>query len=230
MPKGIGSSNLPLSAMDVKDSLMVLKRDKRFAPLIKKHGHPDLKRGKNPFQALVRSIIHQQVSGAAAETIHARFLALFPRGKFPTPEAVRAMPLSKMRAAGLSGQKTSYIKDLAEKFADGTIRHRSLHKMESADIVEHLTQVKGIGVWTVHMFLIFTLNRPDVLPTGDLGIRKGFQALYKLKSLPDHAQMEHLARPWRPHASVASWYLWRVANELKIKVQPPKPSLSRRRK
>ena len=214
----------------MQKSVDALKRDKRFAPLIKKHGAPDLKRGKNPFQALVRSIIHQQVSGAAAETIHARFLALFPRDKFPTPEAVRAMPLAKMRAAGLSGQKASYIKDLAEKFADGTIRHRSLHKMETADLVLHLTQVKGIGVWTVHMFLIFTLNRPDVLPTGDLGIRKGFQALYKLKSLPDHAQMEHLARPWRPHASVASWYLWRVANELKIKVQPPKPSLSRRRK
>src|SRR3989344_2902169 len=113
MPNGIGSSNLPLSAMDVKDSLMVLKRDKRFAPLIKKHGAPDLKRpstglrasGKNPFHALVRSIIHQQVSGAAAETIHARFLALFPQGKFPTPDAVRAIPLEKIRAAGLSGQK-----------------------------------------------------------------------------------------------------------------------------
>ena len=212
------------------ESLSILGRDKRFAPLIKKHGVPDLKRGKNPFAALVRSIIHQQVSGAAAETIHARFLALFPRGKFPTPEAVHAMPLQKMRAAGLSGQKASYIKDLAEKFANGTIRHGSLHKMETADLVVHLTQVKGIGVWTVHMFLIFTLNRPDVLPTGDLGIRKGFQALYKLKSLPDHAQMERLARTWRPHASVASWYLWRVANELKVKVRPPQPSRSRRRK
>jgi len=219
----MGTSNL-------SHSVRMLERDKRFAPLIKKHGLPDLVRGKNPFQALVRSIIHQQVSGAAAETIHARFLALFPRSKFPTPEMVTAIPIERMRAAGLSGRKASYIKDLAEKFTDGTIRHRSLHKMESADIVEHLTQVKGIGVWTVHMFLIFTLNRPDVLPTGDLGIRKGFQALYKLKSLPDHAQMERLARPWRPHAAVASWYLWRVANELKIKVRPPKPSLSRRRK
>ena len=219
----MGTSNL-------SHSVRMLERDKRFAPLIKKHGLPDLVRGKNPFQALVRSIIHQQVSGAAAETIHARFLALFPRSKFPTPEMVTAIPIERMRAAGLSGRKASYIKDLAEKFTDGTIRHRSLHKMESADIVEHLTQGKGIGVWTVHMFLIFTLNRPDVLPTGDLGIRKGFRALYKLKSLPDHAQMERLARPWRPHAAVASWYLWRVANELKIKVRPPKPSLSRRRK
>ncbi|MEK7156896.1 MAG: DNA-3-methyladenine glycosylase [Patescibacteria group bacterium] len=209
-------------------SIAALKRDKRFAPLIKEHGLPDLKRGKNPFHALVRSIIHQQVSGAAAETIHARFLAVFPRGKFPTPEAVRAMSLTKMREAGLSGQKASYIKDLAEKFADGTIKHRSLHKMETEDLVGHLTQVKGIGVWTVHMFLIFTLNRPDVLPTGDLGIRKGFQALYKLKDLPDHAQMERLARHWRPHASAASWYLWRVANGLKLKVQPSQLSKSRR--
>ena len=226
---------------DFSESIAALQRDKRFAPLIKKHGVPDLKRGKNPFQALVRSIIHQQVSGAAAETIHARFLALFPAGKFPTPKAVRALPLAKMRAAGLSGQKASYIKDLAEKFADGTIRHRTLDSMETSALVEHLTRVKGIGVWTVHMFLIFTLNRPDVLPTGDLGIRKGFQSLYKLKELPDHAQMEKLARAWRPHASVASWYLWRVANsarpkprakegELKTKVRPAQPSQSRRRK
>src|SRR3989338_7886705 len=216
------------------ESIAVLKRDKRFAPLIKRHVAPDLKRGKNPFSALVRSIIHQQVSGAAAETIHARFLALFPKtppaGGFPTPEAVRAMPLSKMRAAGLSGQKVSYIKDLAEKFADGTIKHRTLDSMETSALVEHLTQVKGIGVWTVHMFLIFTLNRPDVLPTGDLGIRKGFQSLYKLKDLPSHEQMEKLARHWRPHASVASWYLWRVANELKVKVRPSQPSQSRPRK
>lgn len=212
------------------ESVAVLKDDKRFAPLIKKYGLPDLVRGKNPFQALVRSIIHQQVSGAAAETIHARFLALFPRSTFPTPEAVRAMPLTKMRAAGLSGQKASYIKDLAEKFTDGTIKHRSLHKMETADLVVHLTQVKGIGVWTVHMFLIFTLNRPDVLPTGDLGIRKGFQSLYKLKDLPDHAQMEHLARHWRPHASVASWYLWRVANESKVTTRRPMLFQSRPKK
>ena len=137
--------------------------------------------------------------------------------RFPSPEMVCAMPLGRMRTAGLSGQKASYIKDLAEKFTDGTIKHRSLHKMESADIVEHLTQVKGIGVWTVHMFLIFTLNRPDVLPTGDLGIRKGFQILYKLRDLPDHAQMEQLAKGWRAHASTASWYLWRVADGAKLR-------------
>src|SRR3989344_82633 len=121
-------------------SIRSLRRDKRFASLIKKHGPPDLTRGKDHFQALMRSIIHQQVSGAAANTIHARFLALFPKGRSPTPEMVRTIPLEKMRAAGLSGQKASYIKDLAEKFSDGTIKHRVLHKMESADIVGHLTR------------------------------------------------------------------------------------------
>jgi len=212
---------------DLAESIIALRRDKRFARLIKKHGPPDLTRGKDYFQALVRSIIHQQVSGAAANTIHARFLALFPKGKSPTPEMVRAIPLEKMRAAGLSGQKASYIKDLAEKFSDGTIKHRVLHKMESADIVEHLTQVKGIGVWSVHMFLIFTLNRPDVLPTGDLGIRKGFQILYKLKGLPSHEEMERLARTWRAHASLASWYFWRVADEAKTKAKIKPPAVSR---
>src|SRR3989344_516640 len=126
---------------NLSDSLRALRRDKRFAPLIKKHGIPDLKRGKNPFQALVRSIIHQQVSGAAAETIHARFVGLFQptddvrptrsNMRFPSPEIACAMPLEKMRAAGLSGQKASYIKDLAEKFCDGTIRHRALRRMQS---------------------------------------------------------------------------------------------------
>jgi DNA-3-methyladenine glycosylase II len=202
---------------DIEASLAALKRDRRFAPLIKKYGVPDLKRKGKPFQALVRAIVGQQVSGAAARTIYGRLMALFPGGTFPTPEMVRKIPLQKMRAAGLSGQKASYIKDLAEKFSDGTIRHRSLHRMTSDELVEHLVQVKGIGVWSVHMFLIFTLNRPDVLPTGDLGIRKGFQSVYGLKKLPDHAQMERLARAWRPYASVASWYLWRAADEAKGK-------------
>ena len=203
---------------DIHTSLLALKKDKVFAPLIKKYGPPELKRGGNPFQALVRSIVYQQLSGKAAATILARFIALFPKvpkGKFPTPEAITAMSTAKMRAAGLSGQKVSYIKDLALKFSDGTIKRYSLHRMATVELIEHLIQVKGIGVWTVHMFLIFTLNRPDVLPTGDLGIRKGFQVLYQLKSLPDHKKMELLARDWREHATVASWYLWRLADEKK---------------
>lgn len=198
-------------------SIKALKRDPRFARLIKTHGMPRLSRGNppagGPFRALVRSIVYQQVSGKAAASILKRFIGLFERKKFPTPKDVRAIPLRKLRAAGLSAQKASYIKDLAEKFLDGTIKHRSLHKMETADIIEHLTQVKGVGVWTAHMFLIFTLNRPDVLPVGDLGIRKGFQIVYGLKTLPDEKKMEKLARPWRKHASAASWYLWRAADK-----------------
>lgn len=216
-------------------SVVHLRRDPRFATLIKKHGTPDLKRKGKPFQALCRAIIYQQVSGKAAASILKKFTSLFSslapqkhshilknmrvskKRRFPTPEEVRRMPIAKLRSAGLSAQKASYIHDLAEKFSDGTIRHRSLHRMSSEDLVEHLTQVKGIGVWSVHMFLIFTLNRPDVLPTGDLGIQKGFQIVYKLRALPSHAQMERLARPWREHASIASWYLWRAADEAKEK-------------
>lgn len=169
----------------------------------------------NVFRALCRSIIYQQVSGKAAASILKKFITLFPGKKFPKPEEVVAMPIEKLRTAGLSGQKASYIKDLAEKFANRTIKHRTLHNMTNEEIIAHLTQVRGVGVWTVHMFLIFTLNRPDVLPTGDLGVRKGFQIVYKLRSLPSPAHMERLAKPWREHASVASWYLWRVADDTK---------------
>lgn len=202
-------------------SLKIVGRDKYLAPLLRKHGPPDFvwpnaRRG-SVFRSLVRAIIYQQVSGKAAASILARFIALFAPARFPTPEDVRRMPSRRMRGAGLSSQKASYIKDLAEKFSDGTIRHRTLHRMRSDEIIEHLTQVKGIGTWTVHMFLIFTLRRPDVLPTGDLGIRKGFQMVYRLKSLPDHGEMERLATRWRAHASTASWYLWRAADEARPK-------------
>jgi DNA-3-methyladenine glycosylase II len=204
-----------MMAPNFRESIQALKRDKRFARLIKKHGMPDLKRGSNIFRALVRSIVHQQLSGKAAETIHKRFLALFKGKKFPTPQDVKAMPVARLRSAGLSLQKASYIHDLAEKFSNGAIQHRKFDNMTSAEITEHLLSIKGVGVWTTHMLLIFTLNRPDVLPTGDLGIRKGFQIVYRLKELPEHKEMEKLALPWRAHASVASWYLWRAADEKK---------------
>jgi DNA-3-methyladenine glycosylase II len=198
-----------------EESIKFLRKDKRFAALIKEHKLERLGRGMKPFQSLVRSIIYQQVSGAAAATILKRFEAIYGGKKFPMPEQVLATPLATLRAAGLSSQKASYIKDLAEKFVDGSLQHRRFKKMTNDEIIEHITQVKGIGVWTAHMFLIFTLERLDILPTGDLGVQKGFQILYKLKKLPTHAQMEKLAKPWREHASVASWYLWRVADGAK---------------
>ena len=185
--------------------------------IIKKYGVPSLTREGTPFQALVRAIIYQQLSGKAAGTIFARFRALFPGKKFPTPSQVSTVPVETLRAVGLSGQKASYLHDLAQKFADGTISVRRLRAMPTPELTTHLTQVKGVGVWTVHMFSIFTLRRLDVLPVGDLGIRKGFQVTYGLKNLPTPAEMEKLAEVWRPYASVASWYLWRAADASKEK-------------
>jgi DNA-3-methyladenine glycosylase II len=197
----------------MEKSLAHLKRHPKFGPLIKRHGPPELKRGMNHFEALCRSIVYQQLSGKAAETIYRRFRALFPKGSFPKPAAVAKIPHDKLRSVGLSNQKASYIHDLAVKFADGTVNTRRINSMTNDEIIEKLTQVKGIGVWTVHMFLIFTLNRLDVLPTGDLGVRKGFQVVYGLKTLPSPRTMKRLAKDWREHASIASWYLWKVADD-----------------
>lgn len=195
----------------MEESLKALRRHAHFAPLIKKHGPPDFSRyhGKSRiFTAILRSIISQQISTKAAASIRTRFLALFPKSG-PTPELLLATPIESLRTVGLSTQKISYMRDAAEKFLDGTINPRNFKNMSSQDIIVHLVQIKGVGVWTAHMLLIFTLQRPDILPTGDLGIRKGFQKVFKLRSLPDHTKMEKLAKEWREHASVASWYLWR---------------------
>ncbi len=199
---------------DHSASLAALMKDKRFAPLIKKHGLPEIDRyhGKiDIFHALLRSIVYQQLSGKAAATILARVVALFPDGK-PTPETLLKIRTPRLRKAGLSAQKVGYVRDLAKKCIDGTIDQKLFPKMTSAEIIEHVTAVKGIGEWTAHMLLIFSLNRPDILPVGDLGIRKGFQIVYGLNELPDAKKMEKLAKDWRAHASVASWYLWRVAD------------------
>ena len=209
-------------------SIIELRKHAHFAPLIEKYGPPTLRRGKTPFQSLARAIIYQQISGKAAASIYKKFVALFgvevdlpldweskKAQKFPTPQEVLAAPPQKLRSAGLSSQKVAYIRDLAQKIADGTVPHEKLHRLSNEEIVTTLTQVKGIGVWTVQMFLIFTLNRPDVLPTGDLAIQKAFQIVYKLRKLPSPKHMERLAKLWREHASVASWYLWRVAESAK---------------
>jgi 3-methyladenine DNA glycosylase/8-oxoguanine DNA glycosylase len=199
-------------------SLALLKRDKALAKLIKKHGPPDLSRyhASSPgvFQALLRSIIYQQLSGHAARAIHSRVLALFPKQE-PTPEALLKLRAPKLRAAGLSIQKIEYVRDLARKCLDGTIDPKRFPKMSSGEIIEHLVAVKGVGEWTAHMVLIFTLRRLDILPTGDLGIKKGFQIAYGMRALPTKKQMEKIAEAWRGHESVASWYLWRAADEKK---------------
>ncbi len=218
---------------DFSASIQALKRDPQIAAVIKKHGAIDLTRyhadAGGTFPRLLRSIVYQQISGTAAAAILARVLDLFPRRK-PTPEALLTLRPLQLRKAGLSAQKVVYVRDLASKYLDGTIDERRFPKMSSQEIIDHLVQVKGIGEWTAHMFLIFTLYRPDILPVGDLAIRKGFQEVYGLKDLPDKRAMEKIARAWREHATAASWYLWRVADEAKIKPRPVSHSKRRPRK
>lgn len=220
MPSSYSWGMLAMMQFDFTTSVRVLRRDKKLAPHIKKHGPVDLKRQRNRrtgvFHSLLRAIVYQQISGKAAASILARVEALYPKGK-PTPELVAKTPENKLRACGLSTQKASYAKDLAKHFLDGTIDEKKFAKMTSDEIVEHVTQVKGIGVWTAQMLLIFTLQRPDILPVGDLGIRKGFQIVYRLRSLPTAKRMEELARPWRAHATAASWYFWRIADAPKLR-------------
>ncbi len=196
---------------DYTAALKALKRDPKFAPLLKRHGPPDLSRyhgGINVFQSLLRSIVFQQISGSAARSIHGRVLELFPR-KHPTPQRLLAIPADQLRTCGLSVQKIVYVRDLAERCLDGTIDQKKFPTMTTHEIVEHLVVVKGIGVWTAQMMLIFNLHRLDVLPVGDLAIRKGFKRVYNLRTDPTPKKMEQLAKPWRPYASVASWYLWK---------------------
>jgi DNA-3-methyladenine glycosylase II len=137
-----------------------------------------------------------------------RLIALLPGGAV-TPDAILKLTPARMRKAGLSKQKTAYIRDLARKTNKGHVKFEALADLTDLEVIEHLTQVKGIGVWTAHMFLIFALRRPDVLATGDLGVRIAIQKAYELAELPLPKQVEELAAPWRPYSSVAVWYLWR---------------------
>jgi DNA-3-methyladenine glycosylase II len=195
-------------------SVAKLRRDRRFAALIERHGPPPLKRTTNAFQSLNRAIVYQQLAGAAAATIHGRFVALFgrPRG-YPTPAEVLAMPLPRLRSAGLSKQKASYLLDLAAHFDDGRVSSRRLARMDDDAVVDALMPIKGIGRWTVDMFLLFGLNRPDVLPTGDLGVQHGMRAFFGLRAPPRPARMIELAEPWRPYRSIGSWYMWRAYDD-----------------
>jgi DNA-3-methyladenine glycosylase II len=159
------------------------------------------------FETLVKSIVYQQLSGRVASVIFARLVSA-AGGKL-TPASILKLRPARMRTAGLSAQKTAYIRDLARHARDGRVVFEELDQLADEEVIETLTMVKGIGVWTAHMFLIFALRRPDVLPTGDLGIRAAIRKAYGLAELPKPAEIETLARSWRPYCSVASWYLWR---------------------
>ena len=159
------------------------------------------------FETLVKSIVYQQLSGRVAGVIFGRVTDA--AGGRLTPEGILKLRPVRMRTLGLSGQKTAYIRDLARHTRDGRVVFEELARLPDEAVIERLTEVKGIGVWTAHMFLIFALRRPNVLPTGDLGIRNAIRKAYGLLELPKPAEMETLSEPWRPYRTVASWYLWR---------------------
>jgi len=166
---------------------------------------------QSPFAALAEAIVYQQLTGRAAATIHGRFLALFRPRRVPSPDQVLALSHDALRAAGLSRAKVAALKDLAAKTKDGTVPPlRVLRLMGEEEIIERLTRVRGVGRWTVEMLLIFRLGRPDVLPAGDYGIRKGFARVFRTRALPTPRQVLRRGERWRPHRTTASWYLWRA--------------------
>lgn len=164
-----------------------------------------------PFQALLRSIVYQQLSGKAAGSIHARVRALFPGGR-PSPRGLSGLSDADLRSAGLSRGKVRAVRDLAARCLDGTVPQRTrLRHMDDEAVIRELTRVRGVGRWTAEMLLIFNLGRPDVLPVDDLGVRRGFLRTFGGKELPDADRMLRRGRRWRPYRSVASWYLWRAS-------------------
>jgi DNA-3-methyladenine glycosylase II len=184
------------------------KADPVMRAIIDRVGAYKIEHSEPSFGTLVRSIVNQQLSGKVAAVILGRLVAMLPDGKV-TPEAILKLTPARMRKAGLSKQKTAYIRDLARKTLKGHVKFDTLADLGDHEVIEHLTQVKGIGVWTAHMFLIFALRRPDILATGDLGVRNAIRKAYQLEELPHPTQIEEMAVVWRPYSSVAMWYLWR---------------------
>lgn len=188
------------------------KADKTLSQLIKKVGpltlEPEPK--QSPYEALFRSVVYQQLSGKAAATILGRVLDLYPKKSFPKPEELLKTPDAKLRGAGLSNSKMLALQDIARKTADGLVpTKRAIAKMDDEEIIARLTQIRGVGRWTVEMLLIFNLGRPDVLPATDYGVRKGFALTYGHGDLPHPKELHAYGERWQPFRTAAAWYLWR---------------------
>jgi DNA-3-methyladenine glycosylase II len=197
-----------------QDAISHLKaRDPILGTLVEAVGPCTLKLRRDRFDALVRSILSQQISTAAARTIRARLEA---RIGIPRPDTVLALSVEELRECGISPQKAKYLHDLAEHVASGRLPLNRLGRLSDDEVIERLVAVKGIGRWTGQMFLMFSLGRPDVLPHDDLGIRAGMRRLYGLTEMPTRERMDEIAAPWRPHATLACWYLWRG-----LELKPP---------
>src|SRR5438132_8043267 len=190
--------------------------DPRVAALIARSRRYEIKPAASirPFDALAESIAYQQLNGKAAATIWSRVRGLYPRRKWLDPEKVLATSDDLLRGAGLSRAKTAAIKDLAAKTIDGTVpSRRALLRMSDDEIIARLTQVRGIGRWTVEMLLLFDLGRPDVWPVADYGVQKGFAKTFRKRKLPTPKQLMKHGEKWRPYRSVAAWYFWREVDE-----------------
>lgn len=183
-----------------------------MAGVIRQVGAFKLSRNRNYFLVLCKAIIGQQISTQAAASISHRFENLFS-GARATPKRVQGLSQNQLREVGLSNQKVKYMKDLSEKFIDGTIRPHRLAYLKNEDITLQLTGVYGIGPWTAEMFLIFSLNRLDVLPMGDLGLKAGLKKIYNMRALPTPKRMLALGKKWHPFETVGSWYAWRILDE-----------------
>ena len=183
------------------------KSDPILRAIVEHIGPCRMEFGEPVFHSLAEAIVYQQLNGKAAVTIFKRFAAL--AGAPVTAEGIAKLTAEEMRSVGLSKQKSSYLRDMAERAIRGELDFARLPEMTDEQVIEHLTQVKGVGVWTAHMFLMFTLKRQDILPTGDFGIRMAIKKHYHKRKLPTPVQMEKIARPWEPYRSIACWYLWR---------------------
>jgi len=193
----------------------LIAADARLGQLVQRIGPCTLKPRKSraPFEALVQSIIYQQLHAAAAAAILGRVKALYPARRFPEPEDVLATSDNLLRSAGLSKSKIAALKDLADKTVSGLVPNRkTIQRLSDSEIIERLTTIRGIGPWTVEMLLIFTLGRPDVLPVTDYGVRKGFALTYGWKQLPKPKELLDAGEKWRPYRTTAAWYFWRALN------------------
>ena len=186
--------------------------DPVLAALIEAHGPYRPRPGGDPYGSLVRTVLFQQLAGAAARTIQRRWYALYgDEERAPLPAAVLSTTDEQFRAAGVSRQKAGYLRDLAQHVLDGRLDFDAMHSLADEEVVAALTAVRGIGERSAHMFLMFELGRPDVLPVGDLGVRNGMRVAYGLPETPTAAQAREIGAPWAPYRSVGSWYMWRAA-------------------
>lgn len=183
------------------------KADPVMAAIIKRIGPCRIEYGPPEFHSLAEAIVYQQLNGTAALTIFSRFAAL--AGNPLTPAGILKLTAEQMRSVGLSKQKSSYLRDMAERATAGQLDFSKLHELPDEEVIKHLTQVKGVGVWTAQMFLMFTLKRPNILPTGDFGVQMAMKKLYNKRKVPRPAQMEKIAKCWEPYRSIACWYLWK---------------------